>query len=67
MVPFVLQKGWYSVEIIDPLSADILDLDIISDRFEPSVPTFVDLVWGFFTGNCAIRWARITYFSYMRH
>lgn len=52
MVPFVLQKGWYSVEIIDPLSADILDLDIISDNFEPSVPTFVDLVWGFFTGNC---------------
>ncbi|KAM0734939.1 Mitochondrial E3 ubiquitin protein ligase 1 [Formica fusca] len=50
VVPFVLQRGWYSVEIIDPLSADILDLDIISDNFEPSVPTFADLVWGFFTG-----------------
>lgn len=50
VVPFVLQRGWYSVEIVDPLSADILELDVISDTFEPSIPTFVDLVWGFFTG-----------------
>lgn len=66
MVPFVLQKEWYSVEIIDPLSADILDLDIISDKFEPSVPTFVDLVWGFLTGNCTIR-AGATYCSYLKY
>lgn len=50
VVPFVLQKGWHSVEILDPLSADILDLDVISDRFEPSVPSFVDHIWGFFIG-----------------
>lgn len=49
-VPFVLQKGWYSVEVIDPLSADILNLDVISDHFEPAVPTIIDHVWGFFTG-----------------
>ncbi|XP_077274102.1 mitochondrial E3 ubiquitin protein ligase 1 isoform X1 [Temnothorax americanus] len=49
-VPFVLQNGWHSVEIIDPLSADILDLDVISDNFQPSVPTIVDHVWEFFTG-----------------
>lgn len=52
VVPFVLQKGWYRVEVVDPLSADILDLDIISDHFEPSVPTIVDHIWGFFTGKC---------------
>lgn len=50
-VPFVLQNRWYSVEITDPLSAEILDLDIISDNFQPSVPTIIDHVWGFFTGN----------------
>ncbi|XP_011687509.1 PREDICTED: mitochondrial ubiquitin ligase activator of NFKB 1 [Wasmannia auropunctata] len=49
-VPFVLQNRWYSVEITDPLSAEILDLDIISDQFQPSVPTIIDHVWGFFTG-----------------
>ncbi|XP_011170586.1 mitochondrial E3 ubiquitin protein ligase 1 [Solenopsis invicta] len=49
-VPFVLRNKWYSVEITDPLSADILDLDIISDNFQPSAPTITDHVWGFFTG-----------------
>ncbi|KAL0106086.1 hypothetical protein PUN28_016072 [Cardiocondyla obscurior] len=49
-VPFVLKNGWHSVEITDPLSADILDLDVISDNFQPSVPTFIDHIWGFFTG-----------------
>ncbi|EZA62430.1 hypothetical protein DMN91_003756 [Ooceraea biroi] len=50
VVPFVLQKDWYSVEVIDPLSADVLNLDVISDHFEPTVPTLVDHIWGFFTG-----------------
>ncbi|XP_011875936.1 PREDICTED: mitochondrial ubiquitin ligase activator of NFKB 1 [Vollenhovia emeryi] len=49
-VPFVLRNRWYSVEIIDPLSADILDLEVISDNFQPSVPTIIDHIWGFFTG-----------------
>lgn len=51
IVPFVLQNRWYRVEITDPLSADILDLDVISDNFQPSVPTIIDHIWGFFTGN----------------
>lgn len=49
-VPFVLQRGVHSVEVLEPLSADILDLDVISDSFEPIVPTFADHIWGFFTG-----------------
>lgn len=49
-VPFGLQRGSYSVEILEPLSADILDLEVVSDTFEPSTPTFIDHLWGFFTG-----------------
>lgn len=49
-VPFALQRGAHSVEIIEPLAADILDLDVVSDTFEPSVPSFADHLWGFFTG-----------------
>jgi E3 ubiquitin-protein ligase MUL1 len=64
VVPFVLQKGWHSVEVIDPLSADILNLDVISDHFEPTVPTFIDHVWGFFTGNYN-KTKRITYIYYI--
>lgn len=53
-VPFVLQRGHYRVEVIDAMAAEILDMDTVSDLFEPSVPTFVDHLWGFFTGelNC---------------
>ncbi|XP_034182656.1 mitochondrial E3 ubiquitin protein ligase 1 [Osmia lignaria lignaria] len=49
-VPFALQRGAHSIEIIEPLAADILDLDVVSDTFEPSVPSFADHLWGFFTG-----------------
>lgn len=49
-VPFVLQNGRYKVEVLDALSADILDMDVISDYFEPNVPSFSDHLWGFFTG-----------------
>ncbi|XP_020710349.2 mitochondrial E3 ubiquitin protein ligase 1 [Athalia rosae] len=49
-VPFVLQRGHYKVEVVDALAAEILDLDTISDYFEPSTPTFTDHLWGFFTG-----------------
>ncbi|KAK2585050.1 hypothetical protein KPH14_008570 [Odynerus spinipes] len=49
-VPFVLQNGRYKVEVLDALSADILDMDVISDYFEPTVPSFSDHLWGFFTG-----------------
>lgn len=49
-VPFSLQHGSYSVEVLEPLSADILDLDVVSNTFEPTVPSFADHLWGFFTG-----------------
>ncbi|XP_058797911.1 mitochondrial E3 ubiquitin protein ligase 1 [Phymastichus coffea] len=50
-VPFVLEKGKNQIEIVDAMAADILDLETISDFFEPSAPTFVDYLWGFFTGQ----------------
>lgn len=50
-VPFSLQHGSYSVEVLEPLSADILDLDVVSNTFEPTVPSFADHLWGFFTGK----------------
>lgn len=50
-VPFALQNGSHKVDVVDALSADILDMDIISDEFKPSAPTIADHIWGFFTGN----------------
>lgn len=52
-IPFVLEKGKSQIEILDAMAADILDLETISDFFEPSAPTLVDYVWGFFTGECS--------------
>ncbi|XP_012282271.1 mitochondrial E3 ubiquitin protein ligase 1 [Orussus abietinus] len=49
-VPFSLQNGRYQVEVSDALAAEVLDMDTVSDHFEPSVPTFTDHLWGFFTG-----------------
>ncbi|XP_066595763.1 mitochondrial E3 ubiquitin protein ligase 1 [Prorops nasuta] len=49
-VAFAIQQGPYQIEVNDPLSADILDMDVVSDYFEPTVPTFTDHLWGFFTG-----------------
>lgn len=49
-VPFALQNGSHKVEVIDALSAEILDMDVISDEFKPSAPTITDHIWGFFTG-----------------
>lgn len=50
-VPFVLSKGKHKIEVVDAMAAEILDMETISDFFEPSAPTFVDYLWGFFTGN----------------
>lgn len=50
-VPFVLQKGSYSIEVLEPLSADILDMDVVSNTFEPSASSIADHLWGFFTGT----------------
>ncbi|XP_076626757.1 mitochondrial E3 ubiquitin protein ligase 1 [Colletes latitarsis] len=49
-VPFVLQRGYHSVEVLEPLTADILDMDVVSDTFEPSAPSFADHLWSWFTG-----------------
>lgn len=51
VVPFALKKESYCVEVIDPLSANILDLDVISNHYEPIVPTVLDYLWGFLTGK----------------
>ncbi|XP_014478990.1 PREDICTED: mitochondrial ubiquitin ligase activator of nfkb 1-A [Dinoponera quadriceps] len=50
VVPFALKNGFYYAEVIDPLSANILDLDVISNHYEPIVPTIFDHLWGFLTG-----------------
>ncbi|KAI5635472.1 e3 ubiquitin ligase domain-containing protein [Phthorimaea operculella] len=48
--PFVLSNGKHSVEVIDALAAELLDMDVISDKFEPMSPGVIDHVWGFFSG-----------------
>lgn len=50
-VPFSLKNGDYGVEVVDPLEAQIFDMDVISDEFKPSAPTIADHIWGFFTGK----------------
>ncbi|KAJ9592280.1 hypothetical protein L9F63_001176 [Diploptera punctata] len=47
-VPFVLQNSQTSVEVLDALRSDILDLETIADHFEPSNPSAFDHIWGFF-------------------
>lgn len=49
-MPFSLEQRHISIEVIDPLAADILDMDVISDQFQPTVPSVMDHVWGFFSG-----------------
>ncbi|CAG9585802.1 unnamed protein product [Danaus chrysippus] len=48
--PFVLSNGKYSIEVVDALAAELLDLDVITDKFEPMSPGVIDHVWGFFSG-----------------
>ncbi|XP_073943432.1 mitochondrial E3 ubiquitin protein ligase 1-like [Choristoneura fumiferana] len=48
--PFVLSNGKYSIEVVDALAAELLDMDVISDKFEPMSPGVIDHVWGFFSG-----------------
>ncbi|KAL0272034.1 UNVERIFIED_CONTAM: hypothetical protein PYX00_005161 [Menopon gallinae] len=51
-IPFavVTKKGSLEIEVIDPFAAKILDLEVISDKFDPSNSGFMDHMWGFFTG-----------------
>jgi E3 ubiquitin-protein ligase MUL1 len=50
VIRFMIQRGNMEVEIIDPLSAEILDLDTIHDKFESSSLGIMDHVVGFFNG-----------------
>lgn len=47
----VTKTGKLEIEVIDPLAAKILDLEVISDKFDPSNSGFMDHMWGFFTGK----------------
>lgn len=49
-VPFRLTNGKLGVEIVDGLSADILDMDTVYDNYEPSSLSFFDHIFGFFSG-----------------
>ncbi|XP_030386496.1 mitochondrial E3 ubiquitin protein ligase 1-like [Scaptodrosophila lebanonensis] len=49
-MPFELRNQDFAVEIVDALSAAILDTDIVYDNYEPSSLSFFDNVFGFFTG-----------------
>jgi hypothetical protein len=50
-VPFTLHASQTSVEVLDAHRTDILDLEITENHFEPSHPSGLELVWGFFTGE----------------
>ncbi|XP_044754066.1 mitochondrial E3 ubiquitin protein ligase 1 [Coccinella septempunctata] len=50
IMPFSIESKGMEVEIMDPLAADILDMDVISDVFHPTVPSVMDHIWGFFAG-----------------
>jgi len=41
-----LQLGKTNIEVVEPLAADFLDLETISDTFEPATPKFMDYLWG---------------------
>ncbi|XP_030385095.1 mitochondrial E3 ubiquitin protein ligase 1 [Scaptodrosophila lebanonensis] len=49
-MPFELRNQDYAVEIVDALSAAVLDTDVVYDNYEPSSLSFFDHVFGFFTG-----------------
>lgn len=49
-MPFVLSNGKIDIEVVDALSADLLDMDVIADKFEPLSPSVIDHLWGFFSG-----------------
>ncbi|XP_029734744.1 mitochondrial E3 ubiquitin protein ligase 1 [Aedes albopictus] len=49
-VPFKLTNGKLGVEIVDGLSAEILDMDTVYDNYEPSSLSFFDHIFGFFSG-----------------
>ncbi len=49
-VPFKITNAKESIEICDALSADIIDMDLVYDNYEPSKLNFLDHLFGFFSG-----------------
>ena len=49
-MPFSINNGNEAIEVIDALSAELLDMDTVYDHYEPSSLSFFDHVFGFFTG-----------------
>ncbi|KAJ6644431.1 Mitochondrial E3 ubiquitin protein ligase 1 [Pseudolycoriella hygida] len=49
-VPFTISNGNVGVEIVDGLGAELLDLDVVYDNYEPSTLSFFDHIFGFFSG-----------------
>lgn len=49
-VPFKITNGKYGVEVLDGLSSEILDMDVVYDNYEPTSLSFFDHLFGFFSG-----------------
>lgn len=50
VVPFVIKRGQFKVEILDPISAELLDLDTVYNQFENSSLSLMDHLFSFFNG-----------------
>ncbi|XP_037825517.1 mitochondrial E3 ubiquitin protein ligase 1 [Lucilia sericata] len=49
-MPFELTNNGSGVEVVDALSAAVLDMDVVYDNYEPSSLSFFDHIFGFFSG-----------------
>ncbi|XP_023166671.1 mitochondrial E3 ubiquitin protein ligase 1 [Drosophila hydei] len=49
-MPFELRNQSHGVEIIDAMSAAVLDVDVVYDNYESTSLSFFDHIFGFFTG-----------------
>lgn len=45
-IPFALRSGSVDIEVADALSAHCLDLETISDVYEPTSGSLWDYIWG---------------------
>ncbi|XP_050313620.1 LOW QUALITY PROTEIN: mitochondrial E3 ubiquitin protein ligase 1-like [Anthonomus grandis grandis] len=50
VVPFGLESKGVIVEMAEPLTAEYLEMEVISDTFNPTIPSVIDHLWGFFSG-----------------
>ncbi|XP_068156928.1 mitochondrial E3 ubiquitin protein ligase 1-like [Drosophila tropicalis] len=50
LVPFDLRNQAHGVEIVDALRAEVLDVDVIYDNYEPATLTLWDHLFGFISG-----------------